>query len=211
MYVPKMYRVDDLEEIISFVKANPFGTLVCHDGTKPVATHIPFELELRDGKMVLLGHVAYANPQWRLFDEAHPVLVMFQGPHTYISPSWYSQLNVPTWNYTAVHMYGHITIIDGPRLKDALRQLVDRYESQPARGATYDTLPEDFLDREMKKIVGFEIEIESVDGKYKMSQNRNDVDYHNIVERLAETGDPNDSSVSELMRAMRAPTKDKEG
>src|SRR5690625_3746425 len=106
MFTPRHFKVTDMEEIWSFVQENSFGTIVTMDNDKPVATHLPFLLHRQEDEYLLTSHFAYGNLQWKTLETAENVLVMFQGPHAYVSSSWYDHENVSTWNYQAVHMYG---------------------------------------------------------------------------------------------------------
>ena len=108
MYIPKLFKMDDHAEIFDFIRQNSFGILINADNDVPVATHIPIELEFTDeNEPILRGHVSKVNPHALLFEKNPQALVIFTGAHTYISSSWYVQENVSTWNYTAVHVYGH--------------------------------------------------------------------------------------------------------
>lgn len=129
MYTPKHFKVSDFEEIREFVQQNSFGTLVTTKKGKPIATHLPLQL-IKDGEeFFITGHMAYGNPQWRTFEACEDVLVMFQGPHAYISSSWYEQENVPTWNYQAVHIYGTAQLLTEDELKQDLTSLMEKHEA----------------------------------------------------------------------------------
>ena len=122
---------------------------------------------------------------WKTFEKSPEVLVIFQGPHTYISPTWYNHTNVPTWNYQAVHVYGSPRIVsDHAEVYKILSHLTTRNEGDSSY--RLETLPQDFVEKEMKGIVAFQIEVTRIEANYKLSQNRNDEDYHNIVSRLEE-------------------------
>ncbi len=112
MYIPKLFKVSDTNEIWDFVQKNSFGTIVTTEKGKPIATHLPLGLNKMDEDYYISGHLAIGNPQWKTFESCEDVLVMFQGPHSYISSSWYSHENVPTWNYQAIHIYGKVSIIE---------------------------------------------------------------------------------------------------
>jgi len=200
MYVPKIFKNENQEEIEEFICQNSFGVLVSLENGIPIATHIPIELEEREGKKVLCGHLARANGQWRSFDENKEVLVIFTGPHAYISASWYKGESVPTWNYIAVHVYGKIRIIEGQDLWQSLKKLVDKYEKASANPVSLETMSEKMVENQMKAIVGFEIEITDIQAKYKLSQNRNAEDYQRVVEHLQQSPDPIARQVSELMK-----------
>ena len=201
MYIPKLYREEDRQKILEFLKQNNFPALVTHDGERPIATHLPVEvLENENGSLTILGHMSRANPQWRSFGEQE-VLLIFQGAHTYISPRWYDHVNVPTWNYMMVHVYGKVRLVEGEELYTLLSRLVKNHEEPTA----YDleSLPQDFVQKEMNGVVGFAVDVTRVDAGYKLSQNRNDGDHENIIRELEGRGDENSTAVAKSMRAMR--------
>ena len=199
MYISKLYREEDREKILEFVRQNEFATLVTYDGEKPTAGHLLMEV-LEDGERLFVnGHMSKANPLWKTFEKNPEVLVIFQGPHTYISPTSYNHVNVPTWNYQAVHIYGRPRIVTERDESHALlSHLVLRHEGETKY--RLETLPKDFVEKEMKGITAFQIEVTRVEANYKLSQNRDDEDYHNIVSRLEERGDEMSRGVAEAMR-----------
>ncbi len=201
MYIPKLYREEDCEKILEFLKQNNFPALVTHDGEKPTATHLPVEvLENENGSLTILGHMSRANPQWRSFGKQE-VLLIFQGAHTYISPRWYDHVNVPTWNYMMVHVYGKVRLVEGEELHSLLSRLVKNHEEPTAY--SLEALPQDFVQKEMNGVVGFAVDVTRVDAGYKLSQNRNDGDHENIIRELEGRGDENSAAVAKSMRTMR--------
>lgn len=203
MYIPKLYKITDVEEIREFVQHNSFGTLVTTRKGRPIATHLPLQL-LKDGEdYVITGHMAYGNPKWRTFESQEEVLVMFQGPHAYISSSWYEQENVPTWNYQAVHLYGEAQILDEEELKQDLTRLMEKYEKHREDPVLWDKLSPSVLEKELKGIVGFKIKVNEIQAAYKMSQNRNDTDYANIVDQLEQEGIPATAQMADEMKKRR--------
>ena len=167
-----------------------------------MATHLPMLLDAEDGPLgTLRGHVARANPHWRAFRGGAEALAIFQGPHTYVSPSWNeTRLTVPTWNYVAVHAYGRPRLIeDEAGLKAILHALVDRYESGFERPWSIQGLPEEFVRRMIKGIVGFEIQITRLEGKFKMNQNRTAGDRRGVVAALYGDGSEMSRAVAKLM------------
>jgi transcriptional regulator len=204
MYIPQMFRIEDKSEIETFVRNHPFAMLISVNGENlPVATHLPLELEVCEGQYRLTGHLAKANPQWKHFAQNPNVLAVFQGPHAYISSSWYGHENVPTWNYTAVHMYGTVKLVGEERLRELLQAMLRRYETGRESAVLWETLPESLLENLMKGIVGIEIAIETVEAAYKMSQNRKDQDYQAIIQNLMETQDWNSHQVASIMKRLR--------
>jgi len=201
MYIPKLYREEDREKILEFLKQNNFPALVTHDGEKPIATHLPVEVvEAEDGALIILGHMSRANPQWKSFGKQE-VLLIFQGAHTYISPRWYDHVNVPTWNYVMVHLYGKVRLVEGDQLYSLMGRLVQKHEVQTSYNL--ESLPDDFVKKEMKGIVGFAVDVTRVDAGYKLSQNRHDEDHENIIHELEKRGDDNSVDVAKAMRERR--------
>ena len=202
MYISKLYREEDSDKILEFLRQNEFATLVTYDGEKPTAGHLLMEVVEEKGQLFVNGHMSKANPLWKTFEQSPEVLVIFQGSHTYISPTWYNHVNVPTWNYQAVHVYGKPRIVsDRDEYYALLSHLVARHE-----GVTkyrLETLPQDFVEKEMKGIVAFQIEVTRIEANYKLSQNRNDEDYHNIISRLEEREDEMSHGVAEAMKRQR--------
>lgn len=199
MYIPKYFKVTDVEEIRNFVQENSFGTIVTTKKGRPIATHLPFGFTEQGEDFYITGHMAYGNPQWRTFEENDDVLVMFQGPHAYISSSWYAHENVPTWNYQAVHMYGKASILEKDALIKDLTTMLEKYEGHRENPVLWDTLSPKLLESELKGIVGFKIKVEEIQAAYKLSQNRNETDYNNIIEKLRNEGDPQSKQVAERM------------
>src|SRR5678815_5111017 len=140
-----------------------------------------------------------ANPLWKTFVNNPEVLVIFQGPHTYISPTWYNHVNVPTWNYQAVHVYGRPQLVtEYEEAYQLLKRLIDRHE----RSGHYkmESLPQEFVEKEIKGIMAFRIAVTRIEANYKLSQNRNDEDYRNIVSHLEEREDELSHGVAEAMK-----------
>lgn len=202
MHIPKLYREEDRTKIIEFLGENEFATLVTYDGEKPTASHLLMEVVEHDDNVFVNGHMSKANPQWKTFESNAEVLVIFQGAHTYISPTWYNHVNVPTWNYQAVHVYGKPRIVeDHEETYLLLKNLIDRHEA----GSHYKlgTLPQDFVEKEMKGIVAFQIEAARVEANYKLSQNRDDESYRSIVSHLEAREDEMSHGVAQAMRKQR--------
>ena len=199
MYLPKSFQIEDLAELHAFMRAYSFATLVTQHQGAPFASHLPFLLDAERGPHgTLLAHMARANPQWR--DFGGEALVIFQGPHAYISPSWYeAHPSVPTWNYAVVHAYGIPRIVeDHATLHHMLETLVDTREAAFAQPWRMD-LPPDYLDKMMRAVVGFEIAITRLEGKLKLSQNRSEHDQHQVAEALGQSEDQLDRGVAEMM------------
>jgi transcriptional regulator len=201
MYVNPINRWEDEPEIISFIQKNAFATLITQGVNRPTATHLPFILEQpREGHAILSGHIARANPQWKSIPEQGEVLVMFQGPHAYISSSWYNHENVPTWNYLAVQVYGQIKIIQDDELLKHLKKLVDTYEAGRPNRVSVETMNESYLASQIRALVGFEIQITEVQASAKLSQNRDEINFNNIVSELSKTGVELDQKIATEMK-----------
>lgn len=201
MYTPKAFEVTDRQTINDFIRKNSFGILFSHTGSQPTATHLPFLLEEEGaGHGLLLGHMAKANPQWREADNQE-VLVVFQGPHTYISPTWYNEANtVPTWNYVAVHAHGKFKVInDKHRAQVIIESTVNFYESAMPIPWSVD-LSNTFMDGLMGAIVAFEITIRRVEGKWKLSQNHSLERRNKVIAALEDHSKENSAQIAKLMR-----------
>ncbi|MCY9089337.1 FMN-binding negative transcriptional regulator [Bacillus mojavensis] len=199
MYIPKYYKVTNVDDIWDFVQNNSFGTIVTTAQGKPIATHLPLQLMKEGDTYYITGHIAYGNPQWRTFEACEDVLVIFQGPHAYISSSWYEKENVPTWNYQAVHVYGTASILNEEELKHDLTMLLQTYEKHRKNPVLWDKLSPQLLESQLKGIVGFKMKVGEIQASYKLSQNRNEKDYMNIIDQLRNEGDSNSKQMAELM------------
>lgn len=203
MHIPDLYKNEDKEAIRTFLNANAFGLLINQTNGKLWATHIPLELEInKEGEEVLMGHISKENPQWTAFDSNDQVLAVFTGPHAYISSSWYDHENVPTWNYSAVHVYGKIKIIEGDAVIDSLTKLVDKYEQNSKCPVRVADLSKKTM-MQTRGIVAFEIKIEEIQAQTKMSQNRDDKNYSNIISELEKTENPQSMAVAKEMAENR--------
>lgn len=200
MYIPKYFNLDDTEKIWEFVEQHAFGTIVTVVDGKPVATHLPLQVHREGDTVHLTGHLAYGNRQWRTLESSDSVLVMFQGPHAYVSSSWYEKENVPTWNYQAVHVYGTARLLSEDELKQDLAGLLHKYEAQRESPVLWDTLSPELVAKELKGIVGFTIHVTDVQASYKLSQNRNENDYQAIINKLEEEVDGNSQLVADVMK-----------
>jgi transcriptional regulator len=207
MYVPKHFEEDDPAVLHTLMQDYSFATLVSTgDDGVPLATQLPFVLDSRPSPFgTLRAHMALGNHQWHTLVAEREVLVIFQGPHTYITPSWYENpLSVPTWNYATVQAYGRPRLIeDRDALYSHLRSLVEKHESQFAEPWRLDSLPEEYVTKMMKGIVGFEIEITRLTGKFKMSQNRTERERERITAELEACQDDMIQEVGRLVAGAR--------
>lgn len=203
MHIIKYFREENHEKIIEFLRQNDFGTLVAYDGKKPTASHLLMEVVEEGETLWINGHMSRANSLWKMFETNPEVLVIFQGPHTYVSPTWYNHVNVPTWNYQSVHVYGKPSIvIDRAETYGILKRLIDRYETKTSY--KLETLPQDFVEKEMKGVAAFHIEVTQIEANYKLSQNRDEESYRSIVSHLEQRPDDLSHGVAEAMRQNRS-------
>ena len=201
MYIPPAFKIDDLPRLHAIMRENNFATLVTGADSSLTATHIPILLDAARGKFgTLSGHVAKANTHWQALDGGE-ALVIFQGPHAYISPSWYTvPAAVPTWNYIAVHAYGTPRRIDdAARVREIISQTVSAYESGFAKPWSID-MRSDFAEKMMTQIVAFEIELTRIEGKAKLNQNRSAADQRGVIEALERSENPVDREIAKRMK-----------
>jgi len=199
MYIPNHYKNEDLAEVKDFLTQNSFGILVSQVDGRPWATHIPLELEVDDkGNDILVGHIAKANPQWKNFKDQKEILCIFNGPHSYVSSSWYKEEEVPTWNYIAVHIYGTLKIVDEEATLASLHKLVDKYEKGSKKPISINDLSKKTM-KQIKGIVGFHISIDEIHAAYKLSQGR-EHDHSKIIQELEDRDDAGSKRIAKLMR-----------
>jgi transcriptional regulator len=205
MYIPRHFREDELAVLHTLMDDYSFALLVSvqADGL-PVASHLPFVLEREPAPYgTLKAHFALGNAQWRTLQPEREVLVIFQGPHTYISPSWYQPgLHVPTWDYATVHAYARPRLLQQDELYASLRALVTKHEAQFPDPWPFD-LPGEYVEKMMKGIVGVALEITRLESSFKMSQNRSEADRAGVSAALQASADPALCAVAELVRGVR--------
>ncbi|WP_158976080.1 FMN-binding negative transcriptional regulator [Cellulophaga sp. L1A9] len=199
MFIPKYYEQTDLKEIKQFLVENSFGILINQVNNKPWATHIPLELAIdEDGSDILVGHIARANPQGKYFSKDSTVLCIFNGPHSYISSSWYKEEEVPTWNYIAVHVYGKLSILSEEDVMASMHKLVNKYEKISKNPISLDDMSDKTL-RQVKGVIGFKIKIEDIQATYKLSQTRPE-DHETIIDELETSKNPNACAIAQAMK-----------
>ena len=202
MFVPHYYRESDPAALLEALRANAFATIISadHDGA-PAASWIPFVIEGTPAAPVIYGHLARANGQWRSWTPRTPLLALFQGPHHYISPSWYASApNVPTWNYVAVQVRGRPRLLEEPAEIDAmLQRLVAQFERHRERPWHLDAQPEDYRRREARGIVAFELLIDEIAGAWKLSQRASAGDRDGAIAGLAAAGGEDALAIARLM------------
>jgi transcriptional regulator len=181
MYIPAAFKVSDRIEIDSFIQENSFGQLISNVEGKFFCSHIPFLIN--EEKDSIICHLAKSNPQWKDI-ENQEVLVIFQGPHDYISPSWYRNPGVPTWNYQAVHIYGKCELItENEKLSQIVNQLTEKHESSQT-----EAWKPEYKESMLNAIIGIEVSINDIQCKYKLSQNRSEKDQKQVVKALEDRG-----------------------
>jgi transcriptional regulator len=200
MYIPKRYEEKDRASILAFMRVNSFGILVTSAPDRPVATHLPLLVTEEGSDLFLVGHISKGNDQKHTFIPGAQVLAIFPGPHAYISPRWYTEMNVPTWNYLSVHVYGTLEVMEGDALEAAVSTMVDHYEQHMPHPVHVREIPEKTFRDDLRGIVGFRIRVTELQAAAKLSQNRDDESYHNVVKQLENSEDPSARDVATAMR-----------
>jgi transcriptional regulator len=200
MYNVPYFKTSDQQSVIDFMRAHPFIILCGSDAAgKPVATHVPVLFEERDDKLFLLAHVMKKQAHTEAFSVNSKVLAIFYGPHTYVSASWYENKQMAsTWNYQAVHASGHLKFLDEAGLLSVISRLTAHFERDPNSPSLVHRMDEEYVKKMMQAIIAFEIEVSSVEHVFKLSQNRDEQSYHNIIGHLQE-GDEDAKSIAEEM------------
>lgn len=201
MYIPEHFRVREHSTALAFMRANPFAILVSSTGDGPFATHLPLAIREVGDQLLLRGHVAKANPHWKYLEQQPPSLVIFHGPHAYISPANYTTREVvPTWNYGTVHVYGDARVFSAPQeLLGVLHELIPMFE--PAYADQWASLSPAYRERMLSHIVGFEITVTRIEAKFKLSQNRTKEEQENVIVSLRAEKDTAVSGTARLMEA----------
>jgi transcriptional regulator len=203
MYNPRAFQINDPDVAAEFMRRNPFATIVTSSNDLPQASHVPFIVDTSaPGLPLLHAHFARANPQWQDFDGEREALVIFQGPHGYVSPALYEvHPSVPTWNYQAIHAYGIPRVVEDPdETRDHVLALIRRFEAERPQPWHAD-LPDDYLEGRLREVTAFRLQVTRVEAKFKLSQNRPAVDRENVTATF-EASD--DAATAALGRAMRA-------
>ncbi len=199
MYIPEHFRNEDRATAVAFMRANPFAILVSNAAEGPFASHVPVVVRETGTDITIRGHVAKANPHWRYLQTEQHCLMIFHGPHAYISPSNYeTHENVPTWNYGAVHMYGTArTFAEPDQLLNMLHDLIPTFEA--AYEQQWSSLNEAYRQRMLTHIVGFEVTATKIEAKFKLSQNRTRKEQQQIIDSLRTASDSAVSGIAQLM------------
>ena len=202
MYIPSFNSFTDEHEIVAFMQRYSFATIVTDIDGKPEATHLPFLVKQENDKVLLQSHFAKANPHAKaVLDKIS--LVIFTEPHAYISPTNYEkELNVPTWNYIAVHAYGTARIFEGVEHKaELLKHTIETFDASYFK--QWQGLPEDYKLKMMNGIVAFEIEVTELQAKKKLSQNRSEIEQQNVIHSLENSTGTNEQEIAEYMKRLK--------
>jgi transcriptional regulator len=206
MYQPPAFREDRLDVQHALIKAHPLGLLVTNGSTGLIANAIPFALDAAASPLgTLKAHLSRANPQWRDFDPSQEALAVFQGVEAYITPAWYEAKKdtgkvVPTWNYAIVQAYGRMRVVDDKEwLLQQIGAITDLKEASRPEPWTVKDAPDDYVAAQLKGIIGVEIEITRIEGKWKVSQNRSETDIQRVSEGLLASDNPMDLRMAELV------------
>jgi transcriptional regulator len=205
LYMPQHFRVEDPETLLAFMKAHGFVDLVSTVEGRLQVSHVPVLTERgRDGTFRLTGHVARANPHWEVLERASDVVAIFWGPHAYVSPGWYqAQPSVPTWNYAVVHAHGPVRLMDEAELHETLHELSAKYEAGRERPWRMGDLPAAYVHGMLAQIVGFEMTVERLEGKFKLSQNR-PAEIERVIAGLERDGE---RELAAMMRCQLVPAQ----
>lgn len=197
MYKFPYYTEENEEKVHAFMKAYPFATIIGIGTQYPVASHIPLDVEVQDtGKIFLNGHLMKKTDHHIAFEKNENVLVIFNGPHTHVSASWYTTPAVgSTWDYMVVHAKGKIKFTNEQGTYEAVKAITNKYEGFD-KSSSFDKLPKEYVDKMLKAIVGFSIEVESIENTFKLSQNRDEESKRNIIEALYKRGDENSKAIA---------------
>lgn len=204
MYRLSYFQQNDPQVVIDFMRANPFVVLCGADARgNPVATQVPVFIDERDGLIFLSGHIMKNTDHHKAFEENAQSLTIFTGPHAYVSASWYEEKKVAsTWNYITVQAKGEIRFTDYQSLIEILKRTTDHFENDPVSPAGFEQLPADYVEKLSHAIVAFEIRVDTLENVFKLSQNRDDTSYKNIVQQL-QKGDYNAQQIAAEMAKLR--------
>ena len=189
--------------VLDFLKTFPFGLLISAESSDIRATHIPLEIKETKETFSILGHIAAANPHCEFLSKDVEHLTVFNGPHSYVSASWYKNINVSTWNYQAIHVYGKIRILTDSELVEVLTAMLEKYETGRENAVTMNSVPEKMQTAYLKEIVGFEFFPTRIEAKSKLSQNRSKHDFQSVVSNLEKEEDGMAKEVAAEMRKLK--------
>jgi transcriptional regulator len=200
MYNISYFKAKEHKQIVDFMQCHPFAVLTGCINNKPVATHVPLLIKEREDKLFLQGHIMRKTDHHRAFENNPNILVIFTGPHTYVSASWYThKQEASTWNYLTVHAKGTLTFQNKSFLLDVLKETTAHFEDNAASPSLFEHLPEEYVEKLSEAIIAFEIEISEIDHVFKLSQNKDEESYNSIIENLSK-GEEDAKRVATLMK-----------
>lgn len=204
MFIPPMYKCQSAADAKSYIQHNGFATLVATIQGKNIASHVPlYYVKKSDDQEFLYGHVSAVNELRHGLDGSTKLLAIFMEHHAYISSSWYDHVNVPTWNYTAVHVYGTARVLKEEELLHSIDELVRIYETPSEKPFHSSHMSHKELHAHLNGLIGFEMKIENVEAAWKLSQNRDDKNYFEIIRRLRERDDQLSHAIADEMERLR--------
>lgn len=199
MYKFDYYTEKDQQKVIDFMKENSFALITGMGEKYPVATQIPLAVEINGDKITLRGHLMRKTDHHLGFEKNNNVMVIFTGPHCFVSANWYTDPSIgSTWNYMTVQAKGKISFLDEESTRQAVKMVSDKYVGTQTT-SSFDNLPKEYIDHMVKAIVGFTIEVESMENTFKLSQNRDEASQRNIIEQLMKRGDENSRKIAKEM------------
>jgi len=199
MYKFDYYTEKDQQKVLAFMKENAFALITGMGENYPVATQIPLAVKLIDDKIFLEGHLMRKTDHHLAFEKNNNVMVIFTGPHCFVNANWYTDPSIgSTWNYMTVQAKGKISFTDEEGTRKAVKAVSDKYAGTGTASA-FDNLPKEYIDHMVKAIVGFSIEVESIENTFKLSQNRDEASQKNIIEQLRKRGDANSAAIADEM------------
>jgi len=200
MFIPSSFKEEDPETLFKIMQENAFATIVTTDEHgAPVATPLPFLIKKKDNEIKLQAHFAKSNPQWKHLESNSKILVIFNGPHCYISPSWYKNTGVPTWDYVTVHAYGAATLFESnAQTAELIEELSDKYEQGQENPWKANG---NYPDKMLNAIVGFDINVQELQGKVKIGQNKSAEDLEGVVTALGKSSSEQELAIARLIKS----------
>jgi transcriptional regulator len=203
MYRNPQFEEKDTEKVLAFMHAHSFITLIGYDGNYPVATQIPVKIEQRDSEIYLIGHVMKKTDHHQAYAANENVLALFTGAHAYISASVYQDPAVAsTWNYSSVQVKGTIKLLNDQETREVIRELTNRYEDPTTSKAAFHHMSEEYIEKNLKAISGFEVLVNNIQSVFKLSQNHPSANRASIIDHLAKSDDANDQQVADDMKGV---------
>lgn len=203
MYIPDIFEEKDQSRIFSFIRENSFGVIITAQAGSLVATHTPLLLQQHNDELVLLGHIAAQNSQAAALQNGTEVLCIFSGPHAYVSPQWYTEPDVPDWNYRAVHVYGPVRLIEGDEVLRRMEGMAHHYEADTEKPAKMNEVPPEVLAAAVPQMVVFEVMVKRTEAIARLSQDHTETAQRNITQHLKQHHDFNAMLVAFDMERMK--------